>query len=136
MKEDWQIVNGYTLNAGNKFDKIGSITIDTLKRGEYAMGYRDFTTGLLNPSTPNQMDLQIWPNPSTGHVNFKSEGTENQIYTLEIFNAEGKNILNTQIKNNQPFTWTPHKGQNGVFVARIQSENKHKLSKTFQVLSF
>ncbi len=136
VKDDWQIVNGYTLTTGNKFDKAGSMTIDTLKRGEYVMGYRDFTTGLSNPSSPNQMDLQIWPNPSSGNVNFKSEGTENQFINLEIFNAEGKNILNTQIKSNQPFIWTPHKGQKGVFVARVQSENKYTFSKIFQVLSF
>ncbi|MBK9638535.1 MAG: T9SS type A sorting domain-containing protein [Bacteroidetes bacterium] len=136
VKEEWQIVNGYIINTGNKFDKIGSMTIDTLKRGEYAMGFRDFTTGLSNPSNPSRLDLQIWPNPSTGNVNFKSEGAENQYFTLEIFNAEGKNILNTQIKNNQPFIWAPHKGQNGVFVARIQNENKHSFSKTFQVISF
>lgn len=135
-KDDWQIVNGYTLTTGNKFDKVGSMTIDTLRRGEYVMGYRDFTTGWNGPSTPSHHDLQIWPNPSSGNVNFRTTGKENLNFTLEIFNAEGKNILNTQIKSNQEFVWTPLKSQTGNFIARIHTENHRAISKSFQVISF
>lgn len=134
--DDWQLVNGYILTTGNKFDKVGSMTVDTLKRGEYVMGYRDFTTGLLNPSSPVKIDLQIWPNPSTGNVNFKSKGGSKKEILLEIFDVNGKNIYNTTITSNQEFIWTPQKGQNGSFIARVQGENFETFSKTFQVIAF
>jgi hypothetical protein len=135
-KDDWQLVNGYTLTTGNKFDKVGSMTIDTLKRGEYVMGYRDFTTGFSDPTFPKSPNLQIWPNPSSGIVNFKSTGKENLTYTLEIFNTEGQNVFNTSIKSNQEFSWTPLKNQRGSFIARIKAENNISTSKSFQIINF
>jgi len=134
--DDWSQVNGYVINAGNKFDKIGSVTLDTLKRGEYVLGYRDFTTGLIHPSNPNKPQLEIWPNPSSGNVNFKTTGNSSKEITLEIFDNTGRNVLNTIIKNDQLFTWTPMKGQRGSYIAKVTNENNIFDSKTFQIINF
>ena len=69
-------------------------------------------------------------------MNFKTDGKENLNFTLEIYNAEGKNILNTQIKSNQEFIWTPLKSQTGNFIARIINEKNITVSKSFQIIAF
>ncbi|MBK9401949.1 MAG: M1 family metallopeptidase [Bacteroidetes bacterium] len=130
--DDWQIVNGFTHNSGNKFDKIGSFTVDSIMKGEYTFGYRDFTTGINNiPNKSNDYQLEIWPNPTSGVVNFTAKGNNRNEFTLGIFDTAGRNIYNTILQVDQPFTWVPQEQYSGTFVARIYNDRKEMLSKSF-----
>jgi hypothetical protein len=86
--EDWQIVNGYTLNkSGSATDKVGNIVIDTLKKGEYTFGYYDFTTGIT--SNDNTTQLSISPNPSsdTFKIEIANSGLRNAM--ISIWSIDG-----------------------------------------------
>lgn len=131
--DEWKVVTACTLNAANKFDKMGSFTVDTLYKGEYALGYRDFSTGLGPEMLPDFTDpMRIWPNPTTGRVNIKIEGLIGPSYDLGIFDANGKNVLNTRIRNNETFDWNTT--QSGTYLFRLSDKKKILSSKSIQVL--
>ena len=69
---DWVVVNGYTINiASNPNDRRGSITVDTLKKGEYTLGYFDYLVGTYNPTAPSKNILLVNPNPSSDAFRFE-----------------------------------------------------------------
>ena len=133
VAEDWQIVTACTLNAANKFDKMGSFTVDTLLKGEYALGYRDFSTGLSPESFPLPNDpLKIWPNPTTGQVNIRIEGLPEHYYDLGVFDTNGRNVMNTRLKSSQSWDWTATSAGNYLF--RLSDSERILSSKSVQVI--
>lgn len=93
---EWQVVNGYTLTTGpSKTDKRGSITVDTLKKGEYAFGIRDYDLGIAFP-TKNKV-LKVFPNPTKHicNIEFKLDGTQPAL--IVITDLSGKTVYNTQV---------------------------------------
>lgn len=96
--QEWQEVNGYTLNTGpSHTDKRGNITVDTLKKGEYALGIRDYDLGIASPTTSANKLLKVFPNPSkhTCTVEFKLEGSEPAL--INISGINGNLIYNTLV---------------------------------------
>ena len=92
---EWQEVNGYTLDTGpTQTDKRGSVTVDTLKKGEYALGIRDFDLGIPTSVTKNKL-LKVYPNPSKHicNIEFKLDG--NQPALINITDINGNLIYNT-----------------------------------------
>ncbi|MFM1746072.1 MAG: hypothetical protein RLZZ630_2009, partial [Bacteroidota bacterium] len=133
VAEDWQIVTACTLNAANKFDKMGSFTVDTLLKGEYALGYRDFSTGLSPESFPLPNDpLKIWPNPTTGQVKIRIEGLPEHYYDLGVFDTNGRNVMNTRLKSSQSWDWTATSAGNYLF--RLSDSDRILSSKSVQVI--
>lgn len=132
--DEWQIASNFTLNTfGNKFDRVGSITIDSIQKGEYTLAYRDFSTG-LNPKPINKDEFrfEIWPNPSSGVINFSVNSLTNcEILRLEIFDMSGRNVFNSELRANQPFLWAPKNKLSGSYVARIYSDTIEINSRTF-----
>lgn len=116
--EDWQIVNGYTLNkSGSATDKVGNIVIDTLKKGEYTFGYYDFTTGIT--SNDNTTQLSISPNPSsdTFKIEIANSGLRNAM--ISIWSIDGKNVYNNYVSGDGIYTWKPGAIPSGEYIVRI-----------------
>ena len=63
---DWEEVNGYSLNTGTLVDKKGSVEVDTLKLGEYALGIYDKTVTGIDENRPEPIDFRYYPNPNYG----------------------------------------------------------------------
>jgi hypothetical protein len=120
--DDWHIVNGYTLNkAGSATDKFGNIVIDTLKRGEYTLGYYDYTTGIK--SNENITQLNISPNPTsdTFKIEITNSGLRNAM--LSIWSIEGKNVYNNYVQGDGIYTWKPGAIPGGEYLIQIIDNN-------------
>ncbi|MFN8153222.1 MAG: M1 family aminopeptidase [Bacteroidia bacterium] len=132
--DDWQIVTSYTQNTGNKFDKMGNFVIDSLKIGEYAFGYRDYTTGQNIPGEKYPV-LNIWPNPSRDGIQFcLGQEKQNQSYQVNIYDLQGKYLFSKTIYTGTTEQWTPRNGQKGTFIMKITSGNQEINVKKFQLL--
>ncbi len=86
---EWQEVNGYTLNAGSQLDKRGSVTIDTLKKGEYALGIRDYDLGVSAQTSSKNKLLKVFPNPSKHicNIEFKLDGNQPAVINITDING-------------------------------------------------
>lgn len=95
---EWQEVNGYTITTGTSHtDKRGSITVDTLKKGEYAFGIRDFDLGISVGANNHLPALKVYPNPTRNvcNIEFKLDG--NQPALINITDISGNLIYNTLV---------------------------------------
>lgn len=116
--EDWQIVNGYTLNkSGSATDKVGNIVIDTLKKGEYTFGYYDYSTSIK--SNDNITQLSISPNPTsdTFKIEIANSGLRNVM--ISIWSIDGKNVYNNYVAGDGIYTWKPGAIPSGEYIVRI-----------------
>lgn len=97
--EMWQLVGDYSINTGgSKTDKVGRITVNNLKTGEYAIGKKDVTA--ITPNVlPEKSDfIQIYPNPAKNLINIQIKKQFKNI-ELIITDAFGKTIRNTNLKS-------------------------------------
>jgi hypothetical protein len=132
---EWEIQTGVTLSTGNKFDKIGTITTDTLKIGEYSLGYRDYTTGYYAPGEELKSKLNIWPNPTHDTVNLQFTGAEkSKNYLLSIVDVNGKVIINRTIQSGELQNWKPIKQSNGTYFVRIFDQQTEVANGKFQLV--
>ncbi len=87
----WQIETNMSKALGAKNDKKGSIKINDLKQGEYAIGVRGKVSG--TGYTPNEKKhLKIYPNPANETLKIEWANSLNPV-RIEIFNALGQNVL-------------------------------------------
>lgn len=95
---EWHEVNGYELLTGvSVTNKLGTVHIDTLKKGEYVLGRKDFTAGIDVPKH-NKESAFVYPNPNSGVFNLiLPEGR----WDLELFDVSGKRIANWNVTNGQ-----------------------------------
>lgn len=88
----WQEVDGYTLNTGIMTDKRGIITIDTLKKGEYALGIRDFDLANISIAAAKEKLLRIYPNPAKHSCTIEFNAGRKQPAFINITDLGGKLI--------------------------------------------
>ena len=104
---EWQEVNGYTLNPGpTSTDKRGSVTVDTLMKGEYVLGIRDYDLGIIQTGKSKNKILKIYPNPAMNSctIEYKLKGTEPAL--LSISDMKGSVIFSTTVLPQQnSFQW-------------------------------
>lgn len=122
---DWQIVSNSTLvKSGSATDKIGYITVDTLKKGEYCLGYRDYTVGLNNSLSKKLNYLNISPNPSSDTFCIKLNGLTKNNYVISIYDLSGKEIYSNVINQSNSITWQPKNIKKGIYLINLISEGK------------
>jgi hypothetical protein len=94
--DDWHLVNGFTINyAGSHTDKKGSITIDTLRTGEYALGMLDYTAVSTDPSADASPLLTVSPNPAANEVTLALSRTNG--CRIEILDVNGRRLRTEQV---------------------------------------
>jgi aminopeptidase N len=123
--ENWQLVNGYSINfVVLHTDKKGMITVDTLKRGEYVLGVRDFTSGIFNAVSKPGNNLEVSPNPSNGlcHISFHLSSYKGLI---EVADAAGKKIYSTEVfSHQQNIDWDSYHVQSGIYFVQLIESGK------------
>lgn len=123
--EEWQIETHSTLvKSGSATDKIGYITVDTLKKGEYCLGYRDFSVGISNSNSEKINYLMVSPNPSSDTFCIKLNGLTKNNYVISIYDVAGKEIYNNSINQSTTVTWQPKNIKKGIYLINLISDGK------------
>lgn len=103
--DDWYVVGATTHNMGNPNDKVGSFTVDSLKKGEYVLGYLDYTVGLNSETTNKSLAkvISVAPNPAkhTCRINFSLPERSNAI--IQLCNVKGEVVDQVVVYSHQEF---------------------------------
>lgn len=133
---DWQIVSSYSINyVGSHTDKIGVLTIDTLKRGEYALAIRDYTVS-INELVENQKPfLQVQPNPvgQSCHIEFDLKGRKQAV--LQIIDVRGNLVKDFKVYAHQTFiNWDVNEIPNGSYFAKLCVDDQIAINTKFIII--
>ncbi|MFY0644586.1 MAG: T9SS type A sorting domain-containing protein [Bacteroidia bacterium] len=95
---DWQIHPDYVKNMGSVFNKLGTVVVSDLKKGQYTFGMYD--QSLLTNTSPEPINLEykLYPNPASTEIHLEFEG-EHPCCMVEITNSEGKVVLTKKFKS-------------------------------------
>lgn len=131
--ENWTVIpNTITNYIGSHFDKSGNIRVDTLRKGEYVLGYRDYTVTAVLSSSPsaNQFALKAFPNPASSVCRLEFSLPHGENGTLSIFDSSGKKVYSTSVFSHQEFiSWDTYSCDAGAYTATLSSGNKKISSK-------
>ncbi len=113
--DDWSPVNGFTLNKGaNSMDKRGSVIVDSLKAGEYCLGYFDHLVGLS--AELELKKIKIFPNPANEKLTVEINSENKSDLNIQITDTRGSVILYQRIsKNSREFIWDSSDVQSGMY---------------------
>jgi hypothetical protein len=82
---DWEECASYTVNTGSLTDKVGSILINNLQKGEYALALKGQTIGIEEQAVQVS---RIYPNPAQGLFNIECFEEYDQLSVTNIFGQE------------------------------------------------
>jgi aminopeptidase N len=95
--ENWQVFNSCTFNMGSLTDKVGSVTIDSLKAGDYAYGIR---TGVVSVSEKKRnQKFAIYPNPASSQVTIQLKTNLTGKESLLLMDVNGSKLRTINIVN-------------------------------------
>ncbi len=121
--ENWSIIPNTTTNfVGSHTDKSGNIRVDTLRKGEYVLGYRDYTaTTIPALSSPvNLFTLKAFPNPASGICRLEFALPYGESGTISVFDSAGKNVYRTDVFSHQQFiNWDTYACASGMYTATL-----------------
>lgn len=109
---DWEIADSFSINTqGNPNDKLGTITVPHLKKGEYAMAIQNAT--LLTESDSRvscllqtgiqkteESDFEVFPNPANDNVTVRFQ--QNIFDELWINDLRGRNLITRHVPSQEP----------------------------------
>lgn len=123
---DWQVLNNaFQVFGASHADKVGSFRIDSLMKGEYTFGYRDFTVGIPSViSFQKSYALTASPNPSSDTFNIQFNIDKNEKAMLRILSLDGKLVKESKINANaQTFRWNVAKEREGIYIVELIVNN-------------
>ncbi|MDQ3046783.1 MAG: T9SS type A sorting domain-containing protein [Bacteroidota bacterium] len=125
----WSLYPYYTRNfTGSNNDKKGTVTIDSLQKGEYVFAMLDRPAG-INTSDPKQSNLVVYPNPAKDMVVIDMSKLNNTEGRVVILNSEGKRVKEMNISNGtQKLEINTSAFDDGMYFISIQ-DKKGNLSK-------
>lgn len=88
---DWEEFTSYTKMMGSPTDKVGTINITNLQKGEYAVALKGQTIG-INENISER--IQVFPNPTDGWMTIT--GPDN-FDTITITNMQGKIVYEQKV---------------------------------------
>ncbi|MFM7015807.1 MAG: T9SS type A sorting domain-containing protein, partial [Bacteroidota bacterium] len=122
---DWEIETHCTLvKSGSATDKIGYITVDTLKRGEYCLGYKDYTVGQPSLSSLNSISFSVSPNPSNDTFCIKINGERKINYSIGVYDLTGKEVYHNSLHHEDTLLWQPKNLKKGVYLINLMEGGK------------
>lgn len=99
--ENWEVLSGVTFTVGSKTDKVGSLSIDNLKAGDYALGIKTSAVGIAEVG-PKQSKLKIYPNPTNGLVTVEVKGFDVSGHdTVVIIDQAGNQVSAMAIRSSK-----------------------------------
>lgn len=123
--DDWHIVTAATANyGGSRTDKIGNFTVDTLKKGEYAFGYKKYNVGINEADNAKSFLLQAYPNPTAEGCTIGFTLPPGKKGKIQIHNQLGQNVFSSPVfSHQQSIWWDTFKIPAGIYTAIISDEN-------------
>jgi aminopeptidase N len=122
--ENWMVIPNTTTNfVGSHTDKSGNIRVDTLRKGEYVLGYRDYTvTSFPEVTSPeNHLALKAFPNPAENICRLEFAVPYGETGTVSVFDSSGKMVYRTAVFSHQPFiNWDTYGYAAGQYTATLQ----------------
>jgi hypothetical protein len=95
---NWQVVTTATFTFGSKTDKVGSVSIDTLKTGDYALGMKTSAVSVSEVKKKEQKIL-VYPNPTNGVVTVEVKGFNPGYDSVAIIDQQGNQVMSTVIRS-------------------------------------
>lgn len=88
--KEWKPVSFHLEMGASNHDKRGFITVDTLKKGEYVFGYKNFLLSVESQVLSVEPILHVYPNPASGFVRIvlPENGLSSGMLSLYSFNGE------------------------------------------------
>lgn len=128
----FSIESNLTFQPGaSKTDKVGRFWVNDLKRGDYVIGYRDFTASAQKLKSPLR-NINIFPNPNKGTL-FIELPDNHAEGNITINNFEGKTIATISFaKNDKKLEVNTENYTSGMYFM-IYEDELGKLSKSFIV---
>jgi hypothetical protein len=120
--DDWHIVAGATLITGaSALDKVGAFRIDSIAKGEYTFGYRDYTVAGTSEMAPSdQYAFTAMPNPSSDTFNIQYHIYKTDKAVIRIVSAEGKLISERKLNpDERTFKWMSGKYKEGIYIVEL-----------------
>jgi len=109
---NWTEYPNYTMfTASNKTDKIGSVQIDSLKAGDYALGIKVSSVGIRED---HQSVLKLIPNPSSDWVSVEWPNHLHNI-SIQVFDAKGK-VISMMAANNGIMRFDVSNWSSGIYL--------------------
>lgn len=131
--ENWSVIPNTTTNfGGSHIDKSGSIRIDTLGKGEYALGYRDYTiTSAPSISfSKNHLALRAFPNPAGSICRLEFIIPYREAGVISVFDSSGKMVYRTAVFSHQQFiNWDTYGLASGIYSAVLSVKGSKAMEK-------
>jgi aminopeptidase N len=98
-KDDWHLEPNITKNIGNPSDRFGTITINNLRKGEYALGLKGFLVGIPE-KTIAEHALRVYPNPTSEvfHIRLTDFPAGDAVFTVIVSDARGRLVYTGQMQ--------------------------------------
>lgn len=122
--DEWQVLSNAVTNfIGSHTDKSGNIRIDTLRKGEYVFGFRDYTVASVNHNLlAPEATLTVFPNPSQETVKIEFSLPHGKQGVISVFDASGKMVYSTNVFSHQTFiTWDCYLCSSGNYTVTLKS---------------
>jgi len=118
--KDWELYSDFVKTPGPSLtDKFGNITINNLKKGEYALALKNQII-ITSVSDSFEKPIKIYPNPGKDEVTLELTPGNN---IVEIMDLTGKIIESFNTKNSQ-LTVSTAAYKNGVYQVRVQNAER------------
>lgn len=111
--EDWLEYSSYTKTIGNPNDRTGSITIDSLKKGEYTLALKNGPLAIEQTKKTSPTDFRIYPNPAGNKLTIELLQDKNNYSDIDIYDSSLKLFESYKVQN----------GQNNLVVSSIDWPN-------------
>jgi hypothetical protein len=122
---EWTIAKHQTLIKGSPNDKVGSIKVDSLLLGEYALGNKNIVSALPKLKDIKTGSLNIYPNPFDENTTFSYSLPQSPTTaSLQIYDITGKEVFKYNLGNhtentiNIPFGNLPK----GVYICKLLAD--------------
>ncbi len=123
---DWAEYDNYTKSMGNLNDGIGTVTINHLKKGEYAFALKGLVDGVAELNT---QEAQIYPNPADKRVKVICK---KDMKTITISSINGQ-ILREYSATGKTFEIELEGIASGVYLISGYDENSRLFTQTLVV---
>jgi hypothetical protein len=91
----WREFRSYQLDKlASSSDRYGKITIDTLRKGQYALAKGQSVLGITKEHAERNALLRVYPNPAQQQITLQLDATlADQKVTLSVYDASGKHMM-------------------------------------------
>ncbi len=137
---DWAIADSFVVNnGGNATNKLGTVTVYGLQKGQYCLGI--YNSAIPDTSAPTvdclynsfgnnilESNFVVSPNPATNRVEVMFE--KNALLSISLADLTGKELIHTAIDTHQSLLqWDIHKLPAGIYFVSATDLQGHVTTK-------